>query len=199
MKYYLLLNIGLTNKAPAKVTSPKPTTITFPVLVAVLFNEPDTGVNLFLSELFENSAAFLTTSTISETLKFFTTLDKSLDFKDNTVLPLTSVTVAVLFLPKETFKPNVLPASWAKPFIESFVALSSLERSVSLPIKALAQEAGSTLGLKVSFGKNNTATVTDAKGKTVLSLKSSDVSNVVKNFSVSDIVDVVKKAAEFLS
>ena len=85
------------------------------MLVAVLFNEPDTGLNLFLSALFANSAAFLTTSIISETLKFFTTLDTSLDFKDNTVLPLASVTVTVVvplsFLPKEAFKPNVLAAS----------------------------------------------------------------------------------------
>ena len=85
----------------------------------------------------------------------------------------------------------------AKGLIGSETDLSKLDSATKDSIKGLAQEAGSTLGLKVSFGKNNTATVTDVNGKTVLSLKSSDLSSVVKNFSVSDIVDVVKKAAEF--
>lgn len=88
----------------------------------------------------------------------------------------------------------------AKALIGSETDLSKLDSATKDSIKGLAQEAASTLGLKASFGKNDkgttTVTVTDANGKTVLSLKSSDVSSVVKNFSASDIVDVVKKAAE---
>ena len=89
----------------------------------------------------------------------------------------------------------------AKGLIGNEKDLSKLDGATKDSIKGLAQEAASTLGLKASFGKNDkgttTVTVTDANGKTVLSLKSSDVSSVVKSFSVSDIVDVVKKAAEF--
>ena len=89
----------------------------------------------------------------------------------------------------------------AKALIGSETDLSKLDSATKDSIKGLAQEAASTLGLKASFGKNDkgttTVTVTDANGKTVLSLKSSDLSSVVKNFSVSDIIDVVKKAAEF--
>ena len=89
----------------------------------------------------------------------------------------------------------------AKGLIGSETDLSKLDSATKDSIKGLVQEAASTLGLKVSFGKNDkgttTATITDANGKTILSLKSSDLSSVVKNFSISDIVDVVKKAAEF--
>ena len=89
----------------------------------------------------------------------------------------------------------------AKALIGNETDLSKLDKETKESIKGLAQEAASTLGLKVSFGKNangkTTATVTDANGKTILSLSSTDLSGVVKNFSVSDIVDVVKIAAEF--
>ena len=89
----------------------------------------------------------------------------------------------------------------AKALIGNETNLSKLDSATKDSIKGLAQEAASTLGLKVSFGKNDkgttTATITDANGKTILSLSSSDLSSVVKNFNVSDLVDVVKTAAEF--
>lgn len=89
----------------------------------------------------------------------------------------------------------------AKALIGNETNLSKLDSATKDSIKGLAQEAASTLGLKVSFGKNDkgttTATITDVNGKTILSLSSSDLSSVVKNFNVSDLVDVVKTAAEF--
>ena len=89
----------------------------------------------------------------------------------------------------------------AKALIGNETNLAKLDDSTKASIQGLAQEAASTLGLKVSFGKNDkgttTATITDANGKTILSLSSSDLSSVVKNFNVSDLVDVVKTAAEF--
>lgn len=89
----------------------------------------------------------------------------------------------------------------AKALIGNETDLSKLDASTKASIQGLAQEAASTLGLKVSFGKDSkgvtTLTVTDASGKTVLALNTLDVVNVVTNIKVTDIVDVVKIAAEF--
>ena len=89
----------------------------------------------------------------------------------------------------------------AKALIGNETDLSKLDASTKSAIQGLAQEAASTLGLKVSFGKDSkgvtTATVTDANGKTILAINTHDVLNVVTNFNVSDIVDVLKVAAEF--
>lgn len=79
--------------------------------------------------------------------------------------------------------------------------LSKLTASDKESVMNLAKEAGSTIGLNVSFGKDakglTTVTLTDTTGKTVLALNSSDVKDIIKNVDTNKVKDTLKEVVNF--
>lgn len=89
----------------------------------------------------------------------------------------------------------------AKGLIGNEKDLSKLDDSTKLAIQGVVQEAASTLGLKVSFGKNEmgvtTATITDLNNKPIMGVNTLDLFETVTNISFAEIIDVIQIAVEF--
>lgn len=79
--------------------------------------------------------------------------------------------------------------------------LTKLSASDKDAVMNLAKEAGSSVGLNASFGKDasgrTTFTLTDTSGKTILSLSTLDVKDIIKNIDVNKIKDVLNEIVEF--
>ena len=79
--------------------------------------------------------------------------------------------------------------------------ISKLATSDKEAVMNLAKEAGSSIGLNVSFGKDakgvTTFTLTDTSGKAVLALNTLDVKGIVTNVDTTKVKDTLKEAVKF--
>lgn len=79
--------------------------------------------------------------------------------------------------------------------------LSQLSQSQKNEIQNLAVKVGKVLGVNVEFSKNSkgvtVVTVTDLKGNTLLELSTLQVIDLVTNFDMQIIIDLLKSIVEF--
>lgn len=89
----------------------------------------------------------------------------------------------------------------AKSIIGNESDLSKLSTSQKNELQSLAVSAGKVLGLNVQFSKNSqgvtVVVVTDSKGGTLLQLSTTQVLDLVTNFEMEVIIDVLESIVEF--
>lgn len=89
----------------------------------------------------------------------------------------------------------------AKAIIGNTKDLGKLSQNDKNTLQSLASKAGNALGLKVNFGKNaqgkTTVVVTDNNGATILKMSTTDVLELVTNFDISVIVEILESVVEF--
>ncbi len=89
----------------------------------------------------------------------------------------------------------------AKAIIGNVSNLGQLSASQKNELQSLAVSAGKVLGLNVQFSKNSkgvtVVSVTDSKGGTLLQLSTTQVMDLVTNFEMEVIVDVLESIVEF--
>ena len=89
----------------------------------------------------------------------------------------------------------------AKAIIGNESDLRQLSTSQKNELQSLAVSAGKVLGLNVQFSKNSkgvtVVSVTDSKGGTLLQLSTTQVMDLVTNFEMEVIVDVLESIVEF--
>lgn len=88
----------------------------------------------------------------------------------------------------------------AKVLIGNETDLSKLDDVTKVAIQGLVQEAASTLGLKVTFGKDSTgvttATITDLNNNPIVVVNTLDLFEIVTNVSFVEIIDIIEVAVE---
>lgn len=89
----------------------------------------------------------------------------------------------------------------AKAIIGNTKDLGKLSQKDKNTLQSLASKAGNALGLKVNFGKNaqgkTTVVVTDINGATILKMSTADVLELVTNFDISVVVEILESVVEF--
>lgn len=89
----------------------------------------------------------------------------------------------------------------AKAIIGNTKDLGKLSQKDKNTLQSLASKAGNALGLKVNFGKNaqgkTTVVVTDSNGATILKMSTADVLELVTNFDISVVVEILESVVEF--
>lgn len=89
----------------------------------------------------------------------------------------------------------------AKAIIGNTKDLGKLSQKDKNTLQSLASKAGNALGLKVNFGKNaqgkTTVVVTDSNGATILKMSTTDVLELVTNFDISVVVEILESVVEF--
>lgn len=89
----------------------------------------------------------------------------------------------------------------AKSIIGNVSDLSQLSGSQKSELQSLAISAGKVLGLNVQFGKNSEGvtvlSVTDFKGNILVQLSTLEVIDLVTNFEIETVVEVLESAVEF--
>lgn len=89
----------------------------------------------------------------------------------------------------------------AKAIIGNVSNLGQLSASQKNELQSLAVSAGKVLGLNVQFSKNSqgatVVSVTDSKGGTLLQLSTTQVMDLVTNFEMEVIIDVLESIVEF--
>lgn len=89
----------------------------------------------------------------------------------------------------------------AKAIIGNTKDLRKLSQKDKNTLQSLASKAGNALGLKVNFGKNaqgqTTVVVTDINGATILKMSTADVLELVTNFDISVVVEILESVVEF--
>ena len=89
----------------------------------------------------------------------------------------------------------------AKAIIGNVSNLGQLSASQKNELQSLAVSAGKVLGLNVQFSKNSkgvtVVSVTDSKGGTLLQLSTTQVMDLVTNFEMEAIIDVLESIVEF--
>ena len=89
----------------------------------------------------------------------------------------------------------------AKAIIGNESDLRQLSTSQKNELQSLAISAGKVLGLNVQFSKNSqgktVVSVTDSKGGTLLQLSTVQVMDLVTNFEMEVIIDVLESVVEF--
>ena len=89
----------------------------------------------------------------------------------------------------------------AKAIIGNISNLGQLSASQKNELQSLAVSAGKVLGLNVQFSKNSqgvtVVSVTDSKGATLLQLSTTQAMDLVTNFEMEVIVDVLESIVEF--
>ena len=89
----------------------------------------------------------------------------------------------------------------AKAIIGNESDLRQLSTSQKNELQSLAISAGKVLGLNVQFSKNSqgvtVVSVTDSKGGTLLQLSTTQVMDLVTNFEMEVIIDVLESVVEF--
>lgn len=89
----------------------------------------------------------------------------------------------------------------AKAIIGNTKDLRKLSQKDKNILQSLASKAGNALGLKVNFGKNaqgqTTVVVTDINGATILKMSTADVLELVTNFDISVVVEILESVVEF--
>lgn len=89
----------------------------------------------------------------------------------------------------------------AKSIIGNVSNLGQLSASQKNELQSLAVSAGKVLGLNVQFSKNSqgatVVSVTDSKGGTLLQLSTTQVMDLVTNFEMEVIIDVLESIVEF--
>lgn len=89
----------------------------------------------------------------------------------------------------------------AKAIIGNTKDLGKLSQKDKNILQSLASKAGNALGLKVNFGKNaqgqTTVVVTDSNGATILKMSTADVLELVTNFDISVVVEILESVVEF--
>ena len=89
----------------------------------------------------------------------------------------------------------------AKAIIGNISNLGQLSASQKNELQSLAVSAGKVLGLNVQFSKNSkgvtVVSVTDSKGGTLLQLSTVQVMDLVTNFEMEVIIDLLESVVEF--
>ena len=89
----------------------------------------------------------------------------------------------------------------AKAIIGNVSNLGQLSASQKNELQSLAVSAGKVLGLNVQFSKNSqgvtVVSVTDSKGGTLLQLSTTQAMDLVTNFEMEVIIDVLESIVEF--
>ena len=89
----------------------------------------------------------------------------------------------------------------AKAIIGNVSNLGQLSASQKNELQSLAISAGKVLGLNVQFSKNSqgvtVVSVTDSKGGTLLQLSTVQVMDLVTNFEMEVIIDLLESVVEF--
>lgn len=89
----------------------------------------------------------------------------------------------------------------AKSTIGSVSNLDQLSVSQKSELQSLAVSAGKVLGLNVQFSKNSegvtVVSVTDFKGSTLLQLSTLEVIDLVTNFEMETVIEILESAVEF--
>lgn len=89
----------------------------------------------------------------------------------------------------------------AKAIIGNVSNLGQLSASQKNELQSLAVSAGKVLGLNVQFSKNSqgvtVVSVTDSKGATLLQLSTTQAMDLVTNFEMEVIIDVLESIVEF--
>ena len=89
----------------------------------------------------------------------------------------------------------------AKAIIGNTKDLGKLSQKDKNTLQSSASKAGNALGLKVNFGKNaqgqTTVVVTDINGATILKMSTADVLELVTNFDISVVVEILESVVEF--